>query len=58
MKGVLFFNSVGDTFFLGAHDVENCQESDGCLEVEITEVWLHEFHMHARSFDNDIGLVK
>ena len=52
------FLSIADTILLGAHDVENCQGSEGCLEVVITEVWLHEFHMSGGSFVNDIGLVK
>ena len=33
---------VGDTFLLGAHDVSNCRESEGCHEVEIIQAWNHE----------------
>ena len=33
---------VGDTFLLGAHDVSNCRESEGCREVEIIQAWNHE----------------
>ena len=33
---------VGDTFLLGAHDVSNCRESEGCQEVQIIQAWNHE----------------
>ena len=38
----LIVSRVGNTLLLGAHDVENCRESEGCVEVEIIEVWIHE----------------
>ena len=54
----LVISSVGETFLLGAHDVENCQESEGCVEVEIIVVWTHENFVRMGSIHNDIAVVK
>ena len=61
MLNFLIISSVGDTIFLGAHDVENCRESEGCVEVEVAQVWDHEdFDINSFPIEtyNDIGLVK
>ena len=52
-----FIKRIGDRILLGAHDVENCQQSEGCLEVQISEVYSHE-HYRGSSFAHDITLVK
>ena len=57
-KTVLLFLSVGQTILLGAHDVTNCQESKGCMEVQISEVRGHEMAMIGGVFHNDIAVVK
>ena len=61
LLNVLVIPNVNDTIFLGAHDVKNCQESEGCVEVEVTHVWDHE-NFDRDNFPvetyNDIGLAK
>ena len=47
---------IGDTLLLGAHDVLNCLESEGCVEVKIINVWIHENYTDI--LDNDIALAK
>ena len=54
----LVVSSVGDTFILGAHDKENCHESEGCVKVQITESWIHEEYIRTSSPCNDIAVVK
>ena len=51
-------SSADDIIFLGTHDDENCLESEGCLEVQATEVWLHQMYEIGGSFHNDIALIK
>ena len=53
-----YFLRVGDKFLLGAHDVRNCQESEGCVEVNVTQVWNHENYSGDPSNYNDIAVVK
>ena len=55
---MLLFLSVGQIILLGAHDVTNCQESKGCMEVQISEVWDHEIAIIGGAFHNDIAVVK
>ena len=55
---VWLFHRVGETILLGAHDVKNCEESEGCVQVNITEVWSHELHRVGGRFTNDIAVVK
>ena len=43
---------------IGVHNNENCQESEGCMEVQIIKFWSHEYHRIGGRFDNDIALVK
>ena len=57
-KSVWLFLRVGETILLGAHNVTNCQESEGCVEVNITEVWIHRFHGYNGRHNNDIAIVK
>ena len=58
LKAVLLFLRVGEKIFLRAHDVENCQELEGCVEVNITEIWFHEFYRIDVFYLNDIAVVK
>ena len=54
----MFFLSVNDTLRLGAHDVEKCQESEGCVEVEIIQVWIHDNYTTDGRGNNDIAVVR
>ena len=47
---------IGDTLLLGAHDVENCLQSEGCVEVEIIQVWIHPGWNIFRNLYNDIAV--
>ena len=38
-------HSPGNQFLIGAHDRNNCEESDGCYKVTIVEVWTHEDYL-------------
>ena len=49
---------VGDAFLLGAHDIGNCRESEGCIEVDVIQVWIHENHTIGERTYNDIAVVK
>ena len=49
---------VGDKIFLGAHNEFYCQESEGCKEVQIIQIWKQEYYMIIGNLDNDIALVK
>ena len=53
----LFFR-IADTLLLGAHDVENCLQSEGCVEVEIIQVWIHPGWNMFRNLYNDIAVAK
>ena len=52
----MFFRQ-GQVYRIGAHDSENCQESDGCYEVTITEVWDYE-DFNAAEFTEDLSIAK
>ena len=49
---------VNDIILLGAHDVTNCEESEGCIKVKITEVWPHKIGSRGGISYNDIAVVK
>ena len=57
LEASCYFSRVGDKFVLGAHDVRNCQESGGCVQVNVTQVWKHENYSSVPNH-NDIAVVK
>ena len=57
-KHLVIFQGLGDRFVLGAHDVRNCQESQGCVQVNVTRVWSHENYSRDPRHYNDIAVVK
>ena len=44
----------GNEVLIGAHNTNDCEESDGCYRVTIEEVWTHEDHRELVD-DQDIG---
>ena len=48
---------VGETVRLGAHDEDDCYESQGCLDRNISRVWDHE-HFVRREYTNDITIAQ
>ena len=49
-----------DTFLLGAHDVENCERLEGCVEVNIIQTWIHDQYNLTDETPpiNDIAVVR